>query len=521
MMPRRLLRLEDRLDRANDNDCIYLEEFDKAAEEQPYIALSYCWGNATLMPKTTKANLHDRKITGLETKSLPTTFRDAIEVATGLGYRYLWIDAICIVQDDDEDWKQEAPRMAVVYGNATCTIHATDAPDSDRGLFAANVADSDRGVLETRAWVTQEQAISPRSLIFTADGVSWECREGQASREEVYIEATPRCDEVKLSGKSLKSLKDIFVFFRDWRIPGEENNDPEPSEEPQVHLGFGVQGDKSGYMPFINAWWEFVSQYSRRNLSYESDRFLAMNGIAAVAQRWAQIRNTWGLWMDFMETELLWYVDSPAATPTSRWLAPTWSWAGTKGGIIKNGFYERDAKTMERAALQIKPQIGIPYGTSFDQRLPIPAWTSRESQSIGLHGDLRTGEITAYLNEDGRKCYNVKLSAVGRWSEEESYDFRPDVPDSFPVGQKQAVVCLLVWHLNSVWCELDEHVNLMLVLKQRREQEVRLYTEDVPEIDVIEERTLYRLGYMETSFKDMRDQDDIHEDLWWKALWLR
>lgn len=526
MMPKRLLRLKPfSASQSSNGDSyhLYLEQFQKGSAVQPYVALSYCWGDPASVPKTTGANLENHMSVGLEIKTLPATFRHAAEVVRRLGYECLWIDALCIVQDDEEDWKEEAPRMAVVYGNAVCTIHAADAINSDGGLFATSLAGSKRGILQRRAWATQELAISPRSLIFTADGVGWECQQAQTTPADEYADMKPKNDVKELSEKSPKGLKDIFVFFRDWRIPGQEVENPEVFDEPRMDLSFDIQGDKHSYVPFIDTWWELISQYSSRSMSYESDRFLALNGIAAVAQRQARIRNTWGLWIDFLETELLWYVDSsgPEGHSTNRFLAPSWSWAATKGGIVKNTFAERGSSAREYASLMIKPQIGIPYGTSFDQKLPIPAWTSRDSQSIALKGDLRTGEITAYLSDDGRKRYTVKLDNVGRWSDDEIYDFRPDAPSKFPLGETKKVVCLLVWHLEAGGCGLNEHVNLVLVLRQRQEQEVRLYTDDVTEIDLMEERTFYRLGYMECSFKDMRETEDIHEDLWWKQLWLR
>jgi hypothetical protein len=67
---------------------------------------------------------------------LPRTFRDAVEVTRGLGYEYIWIDSLCIVQDDPKDWKEEAPRMALVYGIAVCSIMAMDSENYEGGLLA-------------------------------------------------------------------------------------------------------------------------------------------------------------------------------------------------------------------------------------------------------------------------------------------------------------------------------------------------------------------------------------------------
>lgn len=98
-----------------------------------------------------------------------------------LGYECLWIDSLCIVQDDQDDWKKEARRMAVVFDKATVTIAAMDGVDCDSGLMVEKPHEDEVGILGTRAWVCQEQTISPRSLVFTQGSVKWECRQAVAS----------------------------------------------------------------------------------------------------------------------------------------------------------------------------------------------------------------------------------------------------------------------------------------------------------------------------------------------------
>lgn len=99
----------------------------------------------------------------LALSQLPATFFDAVEMTRALGYEHLWIDALCIVQDNKEDWQKEAPRMAVIYGNAVRTLHVLDSGSADGGFLPGQEATS--GVLDTRAWTTQEMAISPWFLL--------------------------------------------------------------------------------------------------------------------------------------------------------------------------------------------------------------------------------------------------------------------------------------------------------------------------------------------------------------------
>lgn len=95
-------------------------------EDQRYVALSYCWGPSEkaarqLMTKTT--TLKDR-LRQIPFSTLPKTHQDALQICTLLGVRYIWIDSLCIVQDDKSDWEREADQMGVVYARAYLTICA-------------------------------------------------------------------------------------------------------------------------------------------------------------------------------------------------------------------------------------------------------------------------------------------------------------------------------------------------------------------------------------------------------------
>ncbi|KAK3316863.1 heterokaryon incompatibility protein-domain-containing protein, partial [Apodospora peruviana] len=103
-----------------------------------YCALSYCWG-----PKggkshmlTTTENVDHHLSNGMEVSRLPKTFQDAVVITRELGVRYLWIDALCIIQGDKADWAAESARMADVYGNAYLVIAASGAADPCEGSFS-------------------------------------------------------------------------------------------------------------------------------------------------------------------------------------------------------------------------------------------------------------------------------------------------------------------------------------------------------------------------------------------------
>lgn len=202
-------------------------------EHAQYVALSHRWGSpGSSLPRTLDSNIKSHIEDGLRYKDLPKTFRDAVDVTRGLGYKFLWIDSLCIIQDSAEDWKSEASRMAIIYDSAIVAIAAMDAEDSSQGLYPKEGGCS--GGLESRAWVCQERVLAPRTLVFTKGSVAWECRQATASLDSpVFVEEhggnVVDCDQE--GWLPLTRPKAIFVFFRDWRLlPSRKESDGYGSE---------------------------------------------------------------------------------------------------------------------------------------------------------------------------------------------------------------------------------------------------------------------------------------------------
>ncbi|KAL0253472.1 hypothetical protein SLS55_010451 [Diplodia seriata] len=100
-----------------------------------YAALSYRWGgkdsHSVMLTEATLARFQQ----GIPLASLPETLQDAIQVVRWLEIPYVWIDAICIIQDSEEDWMNEAGRMSEVYSNATLGLFATNAESAASGFL--------------------------------------------------------------------------------------------------------------------------------------------------------------------------------------------------------------------------------------------------------------------------------------------------------------------------------------------------------------------------------------------------
>jgi hypothetical protein len=108
-------------------------------EKGHYLALSHCWGPSVSGERliTTKATLGSR-LESIPLSKIPSNFFDAMIITRKLGYRYLWIDSLCIIQDSREDWETESANMGNIYTNASLTLAAAAAKDSDGGMLGLN-----------------------------------------------------------------------------------------------------------------------------------------------------------------------------------------------------------------------------------------------------------------------------------------------------------------------------------------------------------------------------------------------
>lgn len=301
-----------------------------------WVSLSHCWGGQVPYI-TTKETLKDR-VREIPMGDLPATFRDAVVVTRHLGIRYLWIDAICIIQDDmDEDWPREASRMREYYANAVLNLVAINGENSTSGILQQRTAryaplklhlrsdrfgwEGDVSIRErhpmtfsyqgesvpklvTRAWVFQESILAVRSLNFTRSGVVWNCRTHTAP--EWLHEPTdyPDIEQGLLQPVSSDDTMGIAVFAED-----------------------------STY----SNWDEVVRRYSSKALTFPSDKLPALSGIASLfASMLPEDRYLAGMWEARLEEGLRWSVDARSLVRSrpADYRAPSWSWASIDADII-------------------------------------------------------------------------------------------------------------------------------------------------------------------------------------------
>lgn len=291
-----------------------------------YIALSYRWPeDFPVEAKSNRDNVSEQ-IRGLNTSKLPQIFNDVFQVAVGMGINYVWIDSLCIVQDDPEDWNREAALMVQIYQYAEFTVaaalpstkpylglfrhgDASDVPsvtlpevrgpeeNEDVVLMKPQKEAHGESPLWSRGWCFQEREISRRVIHYTETQVLWECRTSQAS------EGFPYGDRI-LWGQRM--------------LDDELNNEL-----------------------VLTAWHRAVQDYSARDLTKFTDKFPALSGLAAVIRDYkpANCRYLAGLWEDNFLSDLQWVSrsrDGESITHTRypEYIAPTWSWASVAGPIV-------------------------------------------------------------------------------------------------------------------------------------------------------------------------------------------
>ncbi|KAF2429767.1 HET-domain-containing protein [Tothia fuscella] len=204
-----------------------------------YITLSHCWGG-TLSCKLLSTNIN-QYVNGVTVQSLPLTFREFINVVWRLGVDYVWIDALCIIQDLQSEWAFEAPRMGQIYANGILNICASVAGDSSEGLlrpakhlspcfFKVNESSQfnllaypgsswddhvENSALRYRALVLQERLLSPRSVHFGFGQIYWECC---TTDEREY--GDPHLSSIGGSAKSRWRIvdQDSEAVYNGWQI---------------------------------------------------------------------------------------------------------------------------------------------------------------------------------------------------------------------------------------------------------------------------------------------------------------
>lgn len=347
--PTRLIDLQDLRNIVPEPNIYLIMSADHEGVDK-YVTLSHRWGGPSYELK--QGNL-GAMTQGIPLRFLPTTFREAMGIASNLGYRYIWIDSLCIIQDSRDDWNKESCTMATVYGNAVLNLAAMGEssatgcfrkrdhplgrlpckiPNTRHSVLYAQMhkkdilrysSDRERSVLFSRAWVFQERMLSRRNIFLGGPELSWDCCTGQLS--ETYPKG------VKYSQFSQLPLKVAMHATL------------------ETILDMASVSFDDAKTVFSEFWLKIVQDYSATDLTKEEDRPVALQGLVTTIQsrtgnRWTYIA---GMWIEFLPVHLLWKTPFEAThnrqystTRPERWRQPSWSWWSLKHPIGVN--YDSD-----------------------------------------------------------------------------------------------------------------------------------------------------------------------------------
>lgn len=317
------------IDVGTESDKPHLHELIQNVPVPNYLTLSHCWGGHS--PVRLTATTVEEFKHGIPLSSLSKTFQDAIFIVRSLGYKYVWIDSLCIIQDSVEDWRHESTLMGAIYRNSVCTIAATASKDGDGGCFRLRSAlrhgpcqlwagderaifldleenfirdrysrKVNAGPLNSRAWVAQERILSPRILHYADGAVYWDC------------------GECHLCDTGYQTLDDNPLSW------GFGDRD--------IRVLDGISGSPD---EFSERWQSSVEKYCEMQLTRNSDRLIAFLGIIKHSEKVSGLECNFGLWKNYVLQHLLWRVEDTSSGSIERTSdeLPTWSWASIGGGV--------------------------------------------------------------------------------------------------------------------------------------------------------------------------------------------
>ncbi|KAN0122779.1 HET domain containing protein [Hyaloscypha variabilis] len=254
-----------------------------------YLALSHCWGNGVPQYSTTTLDTLDTHLRGILTQSLTRNFEDICLLARRLGVAYVWIDSLCIIQDSIEDWTKESALMGKIFSHSYWD-------EVNTGFLASRSSKNEaynHCPLRKRGWTLQERELSFRSVFYTEQQMIWECQSFQATEQS----PVPREHD--------------NASFRLFPL------------HPRIPLYYQT------------------NRYTRRQLSYQTDKLPAISGLAGAFEATTRItKYAAGLCEEDLLERLLWCVSPPnrysyqKEGTGGKYQYPSWSWASVNDPAV-------------------------------------------------------------------------------------------------------------------------------------------------------------------------------------------
>lgn len=363
-----------------------------------WCALSYCWGGPQKETAVQADFNNPRRQKRVMLKSLPRTILDAMIVARGLRIPYIWVDSLCILQDDPEDLAEELSKIPKIYGDALLTISASKALTSGEGFLAPRAFHSSgfppvrlqfealdgfqsllyqrsalglEEAIDQRAWTLQESFLSTREVRFNSHGISWSC----LTEHKEY----DRGAQLELS---------LLPFRR-----------TEPGE----------------LKPYLSRELLLVRFWNRK-LTFQADKLLAFSAVEAVLKHHPEDRYLAGMWSSELPKALFWTISKRNGNRRPLvYRAPSWSWASIdttqtySSSLSKIFNYSDNLRPCRRLtildAFSEPSDLRLPFGNAkrahLNFRAPNLRLTLRRARHSRNHGD----EYLVYTGHDRSIIY--------------------------------------------------------------------------------------------------------------------
>ncbi|CAM1505088.1 Fc.00g107250.m01.CDS01 [Cosmosporella sp. VM-42] len=451
-LPNRLIKVDE----AKPRLVLTKDLRSRASQKYPlphYAALTYCWGpppHSDAQFKTTSLNIHEL-IHEIPASQLPQAIRDSIAATKALGIPYLWVDALCILQDVASDWDMQCTLMVKIYGSAHVTLTAAASPNCEQGYVRRN----DRVLLPMRSssngseprvyavyhpsyrkpaneelvvtswvnrgWTFQERLSSTRMLLFGKSNIHFQCPDEHMSMGKYQLDF-----DFNMLNHPLLQSGDRSLIYEEWAT--------------EVAAEFSCYG------------FEFTRG---------TDIFPSIAGMATLFSNLLKDEYLAGLWKGDLYRCLNWALHRTEANGSYTdmldalqcpvpYLAPSWSWVSRPGLVIFDVYwsvfvgYTRSEFTILNTSVTLK---GIsPFGELTGGTLELFAKVYKGSRSLRyrevddsggifrktleLEGeylfDIETDCATLDMFEDGRNgpelCAPIAFMLVGSTIREPRYE---------------------------------------------------------------------------------------------------
>lgn len=456
-LPDRLIEISS-IDEEGSHSIRLVETHELQKKHASYVCLSYCWGSTENPRVTTTGNIA-QYLENIALDQLPKTIRDAILLCLKLKFWYIWIDCLCIIQDDKDDWTNQAAQMSRIYSNATLTIATPICLDSSEsfiskreegnpllalGIPGASLPAMDGANTRYVLWLWAFRTFDPPIGFFLSQDYSDWNRSGTSKRRDTvsWIGRAWTFQEWLLSPRVLH-----MNHFTLWDCLGGYANEINPRSMVEVRR----QRDHEALGVSKFTWSAILLDYTSRGITNLSDKLPALAGIAKWYAETCQKHYLAGLWAEDLPLALLWSMEYNTTTNKRNIESPSWSWASVDGKIYPRS---RDNAILDTCVLSYSCRYNPPdsYSTVLDAWIHLEGPlcvvscddTAKEPESIA-----KLGLLTVPKNGDARRW-------IPKFDEDQNLDELKE-----RIARRQ-IFNLLIYHADGKHFPYPSHEALLL-----------------------------------------------------------